>query len=104
MDEKHSLPTLPEPGEVVAAIRTGLVKLLPPEDLAQVDLDALNTSTPLLSLPVDSAVLMGLVNELEDTFSVFIDEEAAFSFEVLGDVSDYIRNRIADRARRLNGP
>jgi acyl carrier protein len=103
MDHNPALPTLPEPAEIVAAIRAGLSKLLPPEDLAQVDLDSLDAATPLLSLPVDSAVLMALVTELEDTFSVFIDEEAAFSFEVLGDASDYIRARIADRARRLNG-
>ncbi len=103
MDEKGPLPTLPESADVIAAIRGGLIKLLPPEDLAQVDLDGLDASTPLLSLPVDSATLMALVNELEDTFSVFIEEEAAFSFETLGEISDYIRNRIADRARRRNG-
>lgn len=103
VDENQTLPTLPEPAEVVAAIRTGLVKLLPPEDLAQVDLDALDASTPLLSLPVDSAVLMALVTELEDTFSVFIDEEAAFAFQTIGEASDYIRDRIIARARRLGG-
>jgi len=37
---------------------------------------------------------------MEDTFSVFIEEEAAFSFTVLGDIADYIRTRIAGRARR----
>jgi acyl carrier protein len=40
------------------------------------------------------------MTELEDTFSVFIEEEAAFSFTALGDVADYIRNRIAGRADR----
>lgn len=103
MDDEHYRSRLPEPTEIVAAIRSGLAKLLPPEDLAQVDLDAVDASTPFLSLPVDSAVLMALVNELEDNFSVFIEEEAAFSFEVLGDASDYIRNRIADRGRRPGG-
>lgn len=102
MDEEHQLPTLPEPAEIFVAIRAGLVRLLPAEDLAQVDLDAIDASTPLLSLPVDSAVLMALMTDLEDTFLVFIDEEAAFSFTVLGDVSDYIRNRITGRARRLH--
>ena len=102
MDDEHQLPPLPEPAEILAAIRAGLAKLLPAEDLAQVDLDAIVASTPLLSLPVDSAVLMALMTELEDTFLVFIDEEAAFSFTVLGDVSDYIRNRITERARRLH--
>ena len=91
---------LPETADVVDAVRTGLIKLLPREDLAQVDLDALDAQTSLLSLPVDSAVLMALMTELEDTFSVFIEEEAAFSFATLGDVADYIRTRIAGRAER----
>jgi len=103
MTDKQPLPTLPEPEEIVAAIRAGLVKLLPPEDLAQVDLDAVDASTPFLSLPVDSAVLMAMVTDLEDTFSVFIDEEAAFSFQTLGDAVDYIRARITARAHRLDG-
>lgn len=103
MSETRSNPTPPDPGEVVEAVRAGLVKLLPPEDLAQVDLDAIDAQTPLLGLPIDSAVLMALMNELEETFSVFIEEEAAFGFAAVGDVSDYIRNRIADRARRLSG-
>ena len=30
---------LPETADVVDAVRTGLTKLLPPEDLAQVDLE-----------------------------------------------------------------
>ena len=95
-----SQPRLPETAEVLDAVRAGLAKLLPPEDLAQVDLAALDAQTPLLSLPVDSAVLMALMTELEDTFSVFIEEEAAFSFTALGDVADYIRTRIAGRAER----
>lgn len=103
MLENPPVPALPEPAEVVEAIRAGLVKLLPPEDLAQVDLVAIDAQTPLLGLPIDSAVLMALMNELEDAFSVFIEEEAAFGFAAVGDVSDYIRNRIADRARRLSG-
>lgn len=101
MADNHISPTLPEPAEIIEAVRTGLVKLLPPEDLAQVDLDNLDVHTPMLSLPVDSAVVMALMNELEDTFTVFIEEEAAFGFAVLGDVCDYIRNRIAGRADRL---
>lgn len=103
MSENRATSTLPEPGAVIEAIRAGLVKLLPPEDLAQVELDAIDADTPLLGLPIDSAVLMALMNELEDRFSVFIEEEAAFAFTVVGDVSDYIRSRIADRTRRLSG-
>lgn len=95
---------IPESADVVAAIRAGLTRLLPPEDLQQVDLSGLDEQTPMLSLPVDSAVLMALMNELEDTFSVYIDEEAAFSFETIGDISDYIRQRLTAKARRTDGP
>ena len=103
MPDDNSTPPSPDPAAVVAAIRAALVKLLPPEDLSQVDLDAVDSRTPMLSLPLDSAVLMALTNELEDTFSVFIEEEAAFSFTEVGDVVNYISRRIADRAARLNG-
>ncbi len=99
MSENDVSPPLPETAEVIDGIRAGLTRLLPPEDLDQIDLDTLDAQTPLLSLPVDSAVLMALMTELEDTFTVYIDEEAAFEFGVLGDVADYIRARIA--ARRL---
>ncbi|WP_347400436.1 phosphopantetheine-binding protein [Mycobacteroides abscessus] len=70
---------LPEDAEIIGALRGALIKLLPPEDLAQVDLDAVNAQTALLGLPVDSVVLMALMNEMEDRFTVFIPEEDAFA-------------------------
>lgn len=98
------MTSIPESADVVSAIRAGLTKLLPPEDLQQVDLPGLDERTPMLSLPVDSAVLMALMNELEDSFSVYIEEEAAFSFETIGDIADYIRQRLTAKARRADGP
>jgi acyl carrier protein len=103
MSPSQDRPALPDAADVVSAIRAALVKLLPAEDLAQVELDSLDVATPLLSLPVDSAVLMAMMTELEDTFTVFIEEEAAFGFESVGDVADYIRNRITARADRIDG-
>jgi acyl carrier protein len=100
MTRNHDRSGIPDTDEVVEAIRTGLVRLLPPEDLALIDLPGLDAGTAMLHLPVDSAVLMALMTELEDTFSVFIEEEAAFSFTDLGDVAGYIKGRIADRAER----
>ena len=100
MNEVH----IPETEQVLAAVRSALGRLLAPADLEQVDLDSLSLNTPLLSLPVDSAVLMALMTELEDTFSVFIDEEAAFSFQSVGDIAEYIRQRLAGKARRLSQP
>jgi acyl carrier protein len=101
MTENRTAPTLPEVSEIVDALRAGLVQLLPLEDLAQVDVHRIDAQTQLLSLPVDSAVLMALMNHLEDTFGVYIDEEAAFSFAVIGEVADYIRQRLGAKARRL---
>jgi acyl carrier protein len=95
--------TVPESADVVAAIRDGLTRLLPPDDLAQLDLPGVDEDTPMLSLPVDSAVLMAMMNELEDTFSVYIDEEAAFAFESVGDVCNFIRRRLAAKALRADG-
>ena len=97
-------PALPETAEVIDALRAGLIKLLPPEDLAQVALDQIDAQTQLLSLPVDSVVLMALMTELEDKFSVFIGEEAAFGFVVVGDVAEYVRQRLTNKARRLANP
>lgn len=95
--------TIPEADEVIAVLRGGLVKLLPPEDLAQVDIDEIDPTTQLLSLPVDSVVLMALMNEIEDTFTVFIPEEEAFAFSTVGEVADFVRTRLADKAQRLQG-
>ncbi|MUM19261.1 acyl carrier protein [Mycobacterium sp. CBMA271] len=94
------IAVLPDDIEVVEALRAALSRLLPPEDLAQVDLDAVDADTPLLGLPVDSVVLMALMNELEDRFSVFIPEEEAFGFTVVGDIGALIRQRLADKAKR----
>lgn len=98
-----SAPTPPTPAEVVEAIRAGLLRLLPAEDTAQIDLAALDAGTPMLSLPIDSAVLMALMNDLEDRFSVFIDEEAAFSFTTVGEAADHIIERVSAKARRRDG-
>lgn len=95
---------LPEAAEIEQAIRAGLAKLLAPEDLHQIELAAVCAETPMLSLPVDSAVLMALMTELEDTFSVYIDEEAAFGFALVGDVSEYIRHRLTEKAARQGAP
>lgn len=102
MTGDDTAPKPPEADEIVAAIRTGLARLLAPQDRSQVDLDSVGPETMMLSLPVDSAVLMALMTELEDTFTVFIEEEAAFAFTSVGDVVDYIRGRIAERARRAS--
>lgn len=91
---------VPSDAQVIDALRAGLVKVLPAEDMAQVDLDRLTAETALLSLPLDSVVLLGLMNHLEERFSVFIPEDDAFGFTVVGDVSAFIRGRLADRARR----
>lgn len=91
---------LPDDTDIVDAFRDALTRLLPPEDLAQVDLAAVDAATPLLALPVDSVVLMALTNELEDKFAVFIPEEEAFAFTVVGDIGMFVRQRLSDKAKR----
>ncbi len=91
---------IPDDGEVLAALRAALTKLLTPDDLHQIDLTDIGPRTPMLSLPVDSVVLMALMTELEDTFAVYIDEESAFSFTAVGDIADHIRQRLAAKALR----
>ncbi|OAT69873.1 hypothetical protein AWB85_00200 [Mycobacteroides immunogenum] len=91
---------IPEDTEIIGVLRDALSKLLPPEDLAQVDLAAVQAGTALLSLPIDSVVLMALMNELEDQFAVFIPEEEAFAFTVVGDIGVFIRQRLRDKAKR----
>ncbi len=91
---------LPEDTEIIDALRDALSRLLPPEDLTQVDLAAVDADSPLLALPVDSVVLMALMNELEDRFTVFIPEEEAFAFTVVGDIGAFIRQRLSDNAKR----
>lgn len=92
--------TRPDDSEVLDAVRAGLLRVLAPPDLAQTDLANLAADTALLSLPIDSAVLMALINELEDAFGVYIDEESAFSFTTVGDIGDFLRRRLTERRDR----
>lgn len=97
-------PAVPSAHDVVEAFRAALAAHLPAEDLAGVELDHIGAATAMLSLPIDSAVLMALMTDLEDTFGIFIDEESAFAFSTVGDVADHIAHRVADKARRLGSP
>jgi len=90
--------------QVVQEFRQALIEVLPSEDLVQIPLDELDSETQLLSLPIDSVILMSVMNELEEHFAVFITEEAAFDFATIGDVAQYIQTRQADKSRRLSAP
>lgn len=94
----------PDTGDVVVAVKAALVTVLPPEDLAQIALDNVDENTQLLSLPIDSVVLMSVMNELEEHFAIFITEEAAFDFVTISDIAQYIHDRSADKASRLTQP
>ena len=97
-------PGVPSAHDVVETFRAALAAHLPTEDLAGVELDDVGAATAMLSLPIDSSVLMALMTDLEDTFGIFIDEESAFAFTTIGDVADHIARRVADKARRLGSP
>ena len=67
--------TVPEPAQVLAALREALTAVLEPADLAKVDLAAVDLETPLLSLPVDSLALLEVMTRIEDRFRIFIPED-----------------------------
>ncbi|WP_186780077.1 acyl carrier protein [Streptomyces salinarius] len=92
----------PTDDELLTALRDALIDLLDPADLAQVDLGALNRGTPLLSLPLDSITLVAAMSRLESTFRVFIPEQKAFGFTHVGDLADFVRERVAAKAARAD--
>jgi acyl carrier protein len=94
---------VPEPAQVLAALREALTTVLDPADLAKVDLDAVHLQTPLLSLPVDSLALMEVMTRIEDRFRVYIPEEQAFAFTTPGEIADFVRERVAAKAERRKG-
>jgi acyl carrier protein len=94
------LPTPPTDDEVIDTVRAAFVTVLIPPVLEEVDLDALSTDTPMLGLPLDSVSLVAVMNEIEDTFGVFIGPEAVLSFTIIGDLADYLRQRLTDNGGR----
>lgn len=95
--------TVPEPADILTGLREALTAVLDADDLAKVDLAAVDTSTALLSLPVDSLALMELMTRIEDRFRVFIPEEKAYAFTTVGEIVDYIRDRAAAKVARKQG-
>lgn len=94
--------TVAVPGqeEILAGVKQTLTVALPPEELAQVDVDAVTQDTFLLSLPLDSLALMELMTALEDKFRVFIPDDKAFAFERVSDLTGYIHERLEKKAER----
>ena len=92
----------PTDDELLTALRAALTDILDPADLAQVDLDALGRDTPLLSLPLDSITLVAAMSRIETTFRVFIPEQKAFAFTHVGDLADFVRERVAAKAARAD--
>jgi acyl carrier protein len=95
--------TVPEPEQVLAGLREALTVILDKDDLAKVDLDALNVGTPLLSLPVDSLALMEMMTQIENKFRVYIPEDRAYQFATVGEVVEYVRDKAAAKAARKQG-
>lgn len=91
---------VPTADEVIAGLRECLAAALEPDDLAKVDLEGLNSGTPLLSLPLDSLALMALMTKIEDRFRVFIPEQQAFAFTKIGEVVDCVRDGLTAKAAR----
>lgn len=95
-------PAVPTDADILAALREALGDLLDPADLAQVDLPAIERTTPLLSLPLDSITLVAAMSRIENTFRVFIPEQKAFAFTHVGDLADFVRERVEAKAARAD--
>lgn len=95
-----SASTTPTDADILAALREALADVLEPADLAHIDLDALSRTTALLSLPLDSITLVAAMTRIENTFRVFIPEKEAFSFTHVGELADFVRERVAAKAAR----
>lgn len=89
-----------EPEEVLTGLRDALIAILDADDLAKLDLDSVDASTPLLSMPVDSLALMEIMNRIEDRFRVYIPEDRAYAFTTVGEIIDYVRAKAAAKAAR----
>ncbi|GGU01376.1 MULTISPECIES: acyl carrier protein [Streptomyces] len=92
----------PTDDELLTTLREALTDILDPSDLAHVDLDRLDRTTPLLSLPLDSITLVAAMSRIENAFRVFIPEQKAFAFTHIGDLADYVRERVAAKAARAD--
>lgn len=90
----------PTDDEVLTALREALADILEPATLAHVELDAITRTTPLLSLPLDSITLVAAMTRIENTFRVFIPEQKAFGFTGVGDLIDFVRERVQAKAAR----
>ncbi|MEV0781232.1 acyl carrier protein [Streptomyces sp. NPDC050428] len=93
-------PAVPTDADILGTLREALAELLEPADLAQVDLDSIGPTTPLLSLPLDSITLVAAMTRVENEFKVFIPEQKAFGFQQVGDIADFVRERVQAKAAR----
>jgi acyl carrier protein len=99
-DSSSPSETVPDPDRVINGLREVLTLVLKDEDLAKIDLDAVDYHTRLLSLPIDSLALMETMGEIENRFRVYITEERAQGFVTIGDIIDYVQQRAAAKAAR----
>lgn len=90
----------PTDADVLSTLREALAELLEPAELTQVDLDSIGSGTPLLSLPLDSITLVAAMTRVENEFKVFIPEQKAFGFQQVGDIADFVRERVQAKAAR----
>jgi len=95
---------IPAPEQILVGLRAAIADTLDGVDLARIALDAVDTATPTLSLPVDSLALMRIVSGVEDRFRVFIPEDKAYAFTTIGELVSFVQEKTAAKAARQQGP
>jgi len=100
VSQQPATTAVPEPSAILEGLREALTVVLDKADLAKVDLSAIDTRTPLLSLPLDSMALLEMVTRIENQFRVYIPAERAYEFVTVGEAVDFVRERAAAKATR----
>jgi len=99
-DQTAPTQGVPDAEQILDGLREALTIVLDTDDLARIDLDAVGSTTRLLTLPVDSLALMATMSQIENRFRVYISEQQAQGFGTVGDIIDYVQERAAAKAAR----
>lgn len=97
------MTNIPAQEEILTGLRAAIAETLDGVDRDRLDVNAVHTGTPMLSLPIDSLALMQIVTAVEDQFRIYIPEDRAYAFTTIGELVDFVREKTAARAARQQG-
>ena len=84
---------------VLAQLKALLQRVIDEQERETLDIDNITAETDLLSLPLDSLATVELMHGIEETFNIYVREDAAFEFQTMGDVIRHIQEQRARSAQ-----